>query len=61
MAHNDTGLQKMNPVTVRIFDEEHGVVGTRFLNMCLTSGTGSATPGAIFNGIGGALHSRDIL
>lgn len=57
---NDTGLQKMNPVTIRIFDEQNGIVGTRFLDMCLTSGTGSATARAIFDAIDGALDSRDI-
>lgn len=57
---NDTGLQKMNPVTIRIFDEEEGIVATRFLDMCLTSGTGSATSGAIFDAVDGALQSRQI-
>ena len=57
---NDTGLQKMNPVTIRIFDEEHGIVATHFLDMCLTSGTGLATSGAIFDAIDGALQSRQI-
>ena len=33
---NDNGLQKMNPLTVRIFDHENGVVHTKFLDMCLT-------------------------
>ena len=39
----DNGLQKMNPVTVRIFDPDFGRVSTKFLNMCLSSGTASAT------------------
>ena len=34
---NDSGLQKMNPLTVRIFDANRGGVTTRFLDMCLTS------------------------
>ena len=40
---NDNGLQKMNPVTVRLFDEASGCINTKFLDMCLTTGTGSAT------------------
>ena len=47
-------LQKMNPVTVRLFDEASGCIRTKFLesrnfvlmqvqDMCLTTGTGSAT------------------
>lgn len=45
---NDNGLQKMNPVTVRVFDADRGRVCTRLLDMCLTSGTGSATAATIF-------------
>ena len=36
---NDTGLEKMNPMTVRLFDSDHGIVTTQLLDMCLTSGT----------------------
>ena len=35
---NDTGLQKMNPLTVRFFDESSGMVTTQLLDMCLTTG-----------------------
>lgn len=38
---NDNGLEKMNPLTVRIYDVNHGKVSIRFLVMCLSSG-GSA-------------------
>ena len=31
---NDNGLQKMNPMTVRIFDVSHGRISTKFLDMC---------------------------
>ena len=31
---NDTGLEKMNPVTVRLFDLNNDKVETRFLDMC---------------------------
>ena len=42
---NDTSLQKMNPLTVRMFDLESGLVCTKFLDMCLslTSGTDADT------------------
>ena len=35
---NDTGLEKMNPMTVRLVDDTRGEVVTQFLDMCLTSG-----------------------
>ena len=57
---NDNGLEKMNPVTVRIFIPDQGRVSTRFLDMCLTSGTGSATAASIFEAMDVALQSREI-
>ena len=36
---NDSGLQKMNPMTVRLFDADSGMVTTQLLDMCLTTGT----------------------
>ena len=44
---NDTGLNKMNPLTVRIFDINCGKVDTRFLDMCTTRGVDAATAEAI--------------
>ena len=35
----DTGVQKMNPLTVCIFDSDRGVVTTQFLDMCMSSST----------------------
>ena len=35
---NDTGLEKMNPMTVRHFDDVRGVVVTQLLDICLTTG-----------------------
>lgn len=35
---NNTGLEEMNPMTVRCFDDTRGEVVTQFLDMCLTSG-----------------------
>ena len=34
---NDSGIKKMNPVTVRIYDVNESKVVTRFLDMCTTS------------------------
>jgi hypothetical protein len=31
---NDTGLEKMNPLTVRIYNYENKTIATRFLDMC---------------------------
>jgi len=45
---SDTDLQKINPITVRIFDLKISKVGMRFLDMCATSGTGTATAEVIF-------------
>ena len=37
---NDSGLEKMNPVTIRLFDPAQNSIVTRFLDMCTsTSGT----------------------
>lgn len=55
---NDNGLQKMNPGTIRLFDEASGCIRTKFLDMCLTTGTGSATAEKIFEALDGALQSR---
>ena len=43
---NDTELEKMNPITVRIYDATSNMVVTRFLDMCTTTG---ATAEAIYN------------
>lgn len=57
---NDKGLDKMNPLTVRVFDRDAGRVTTMFLDMCLTSGTHSATAESIFSSLDTALQSRGI-
>lgn len=43
---NDTGLEKMNPVAVRLYDIEQSMVVTRFMDMCPST---SATAEAIYN------------
>ena len=34
---SDNGVEKMNPLTVRIFNVKRGIVHTQFLDMCLSS------------------------
>ena len=48
---NDTGLEKMNPLTVRLYDSSKSRVITRFLDMCYTSGQNSGTEATIFQKI----------
>jgi len=57
---NDNGLHKMNPVTVRIYNSITGRIGTRLLDMCLTTGTSSATAANIFTAMDNALQSQGI-
>lgn len=35
---NDNGLEKMNPMTVRFYNENLGRISTQLLDMCLTTG-----------------------
>ena len=57
---NDTGLKKMNPLTVKIFDVNIGRVESRFLDMCATKGTDSATAASIFQKIDNVLSLHGI-
>ena len=57
---NDTGLLKMIPLTVRIFDKEHKKVDTRFLDMCTTSGVNAVTARAIFDKMNSVILSHNI-
>ena len=49
---NDTGMEKMNPVTIRIYDQSSGKVVTQFLDICTST---SSTAEAIFNVMDGRL------
>ena len=54
---SDSGVEKMNPLTVRIFNECNGSVHTQFLDMCMTS---QATAEGIFPMMDKALEKHQI-
>ena len=54
---SDTGIEKMNPLTVRVFDKTRHVVTTQFLDMCLSS---SSTAEGIFGKIDDVLSKHGI-
>ena len=45
---SDTGLEKTNLITVRIFDTGHDKVDNQFLHTCTTTGATAATMEMIF-------------
>ena len=53
---NDTGVEKLNPLTVKIFDVNRQQVSTQLLDMCTTSGRGCGTASAIFQKIDSNLN-----
>lgn len=57
---SDTGLEKLNPLTVRTFDVRRSHVFTHLLDMCTTSGRGCGTAVAIFSKIDFVLNRYDI-
>lgn len=57
---NDTGLEKLNPLTVRIFDIRSRKVMSHFLDMCTTTGTGAATAATIYDKISEVLVKNSI-
>ena len=46
---NDSDLEKMNPLTVQLFDVNTKKVETHFLNICCTTGQSSGTAETIFS------------
>ena len=48
---NDTGLSKMNPLTVRIYDANEKVVLQKILDLCLTTGANASKANDIFDAI----------
>ena len=57
---SDTGLEKLNPLTVRIFDMRRSQILTHLLDMCTTSGRECGTAVAIFSKIDLVLNKYDI-
>ena len=55
---NDSGIEKMNPLTVKIFDTNRGVVSTQFLDMCMSS---ESTAAGIFAKMQGVFETHNIL
>ena len=57
---NDNGLEKMFPVTVRIYDVNFGRVLTKFLDMNLLEGREASTADAMFESIDKLLDRNSI-
>jgi len=57
---NDTGVEKLNPLTVKIFDINRRQVVTHLLDMCTTTGRECGTSLAIFSKIDSVLERFDI-
>ncbi|KAK6466623.1 hypothetical protein HHUSO_G36086, partial [Huso huso] len=55
---NDTGREKMNPLTVKLFDVDR--VEHMFLDMCITTGTNAATAETIFEKMDSVLRKDNI-
>lgn len=58
---NDVGLKKMNPISVRLYDVNHGKIVSRLLDMGCTSGVQSATAATIFEKMNSVLSESGIL
>ena len=58
---SDTGLVKLNLLTVRIFDTRRSRVLTHLLDMCTTSERECGTSAAIFSKIDSVLNNHNIL
>lgn len=57
---NDTGLEKMNPITIKIFDVSRERVESRFLDMCTTTGTAAGTAETIFSKMDQVLSACEV-
>ena len=57
---NDTGVEKLHSLTVRIYDVNCRQVSTHLVDMCTTSGHDCGTSLAIFNKVDSVLVSRGI-
>lgn len=59
-ASSDTGLSKMNPLTVRIYDINRNVITQQFLDLCLTTGEDAGKAKSIFDKIDDTLKELNI-
>ena len=59
-SSNDNGIQKMFPITVRIFDETFNRIMTKFLDMNLLEGRDASTADAMFESVDNVLTKHDI-
>ena len=59
-ASNDTGIEKMFPITVRIFDVNFSRIMTHFFDMNLLTGRASSTAEVMFDSIDAQLTSNEI-
>ena len=57
---NDTGVEKLNPLTVKVFDPVEKQVTTQLLDMCTTSGRDCGTAVSIFKKINSVLVKFDV-
>ena len=57
---NDTGLSKMFPITVWVFDVNFNRVTTKFFDMNLIDGTDASTAETMFQSVDNQLNNHDI-
>lgn len=57
---NDTGREKLNPLTVKLYDFSSKQVTTQLLDMCTTTGRNCGTAAAIFEKIDSVLSDYEI-
>ena len=57
---NDSGIEKLNPLTVKIYDDNQRQVLTMLLDMCTTSGRDCSTADIIFLKIDSIMSQYDI-
>ena len=59
-ASSDTGLSKMKPFTVRIYDVNRKAVSQKFLDLCLTTGVDASKSKEVFQAINDTLEGNEI-
>lgn len=57
---SDTSIEKLNPLTVRIYDDTKRQVTTQLVDMCTTSGRSCGTASAIFSKIDSVISTLGI-